>query len=513
MKKKIILVRPLVFSKTRMYYGAPLALLAISRLLADENNYNIKIFDPTVNKNYIDSIIKEAKDALCLGISALTGYSIFDGLRIARAVKKKYPKLPIVWGGWHPSILPLETIKDPLVDMVVVGQGERTFTELVHALEHKQSLKNIKGLIYKTKTGKIISNPPRPLESLDNFPAIPYHLIDAEKFVVPQEYGQRSLLYYSSYGCPHRCLFCVEQIVNHQKWVSLSPERAAEEIYQLKIKYHLDSIQIIDSNFFIGEQRAIRFSKRLIELKANIKWGNVNGRTRQMSLYSDKTWKLMKQSGLACILVGAESGDNETLRYMQKDITVADTIRLTKICAKYDVKILSSFLVGFPRYKDPVKCYRSVEKEISTTLKLIDRMFKIYPRIRMMFALYLPYPSTALFQQSRELGLDIPQNLIDWHDYLMAAEDASKMNIRQKWITTEQARRILMISVYIFFFKDPDSFSLVTSKISNLPYKLFLYFGFQSFKTIVDIRWKFKYFNLPVDFYFYNYLRQHSGLG
>ena len=180
MKKKIILVRPLVFSKTRMYYGAPLALLAISRLLADENNYNIKIFDPTVNKNYIDSIIKEAKDALCLGISALTGYSIFDGLRIARAVKKKYPKLPIVWGGWHPSILPLETIKDPLVDMVVVGQGERTFTELVHALEHKQSLKNIKGLIYKTKTGKIISNPPRPLESLDNFPAIPYHLIDAE---------------------------------------------------------------------------------------------------------------------------------------------------------------------------------------------------------------------------------------------------------------------------------------------------------------------------------------------
>lgn len=510
MKKKVVLVRPLVFSSTRMYYGAPLALLSICRFLAKENKYNIKIYDPTVNRNYIKAIVSDCKNAICLGISALTGYSIYDGLRIAKAVKKKYPLLPIVWGGWHPSILPLETIKDPLVDIVVSGQGERTFTELVHALDKKISLKGIKGLIYKTKTGKIISNSPRPLESLDNFPPIPYHLIDAEKFVVPQEYGQRSLLYYSSYGCPHRCLFCVEQIVNHQKWVSLSPERAAEEIDELKRKYNLDSIQIIDSNFFIGEERAIRFSRRLIELGTNIKWGNVNGRTRQMSLYKDETWKLMKQSGLACILVGAESGDNETLRYMQKDITVADTIRLTKICAKYDVKILSSFLVGFPRFKNPKLCHQSVEKEISTTLSLIDKMFKIYPRIRMMFALYLPYPSTALFQQSRDLGLEIPTQLVDWHDYLIAAEDASKMKIRQKWITDEQAKRILMISIYIFFFKDPDSFNLVTARVKSPIKKIFLYLGFVTFKSIVDIRWKLKYFHPSVDFSLYNFLRKYS---
>jgi hypothetical protein len=198
---------------------------------------------------------------------------------------------------------------------------------------------------------------------------------------------------------------------------------------------------------------------------------------------------------------------------MQKDITVSDTLRLTKICAKYDVKILSSFLVGFPRYKDPLKCHRTVEKEISTTLKLIDKMFKIYPRIRMMFALYLPYPSTALFQQCRDLGLEIPQKLVDWHDYLMAAEDASKMKVRQKWITKEQARRILMISIYIFFFKDPDSFDLITAKITNPLTRGFLFVGFQTFKKIVDLRWRFKYFGLPLDFYFYNFLRKYSGLG
>lgn len=510
--KKIVLVRPHVFSQTRPYYGAPLALLAISKILATEG-YDIKIIDPLVNKNYIGDVVRESKNAICVGISALTGYSLYDGLQIARAVRKKYPKLPIVWGGWHPSILPIETTKDELVDIVVYGQGERTFTELVHALEKKKSLKNILGIVYKNKNGEVKMNPPRPLEPLDNFPPIPYHLIDAKKFICPQEYGKRSLLYYTSYGCPHRCLFCVEQIVNNRRWVGLSPERAADEIADLKKKYDIDSIQIIDSNFFISEDRSRRFAQRLLDLKVDIKWGNVNGRTRQMSRYKDSTWKLMKKSGLACILIGAESGDNKTLEYMQKDITVSDTLNLTKFCAKYDVKILSSFLVGFPRSTDPEKCRKNTEREISSSLRLIDKMFKIYPRIRMMFALYLPYPSTALFEQSRELGLEIPEKLEDWHEYLIAAEDASKMRVRQKWITREQARRILMISIYIFFFLDPDSFDLVTAKITNPIRKGFLYFGFQVFKKIVDIRWKYKYFGLPADFWFYNILRKYSGLG
>lgn len=510
--KKIVLVRPLVFSNTRPYYGAPLALLAISKILATEG-YDIKIIDPISHRDYLKAVVRECRGAICLGISVLTGYSIFDGLKIARAVKKKYPRLPIVWGGWHPSILPLETIKDINVDIVVKGQGERTFTELVHALEQKKSLASIPGIVYKNKSGKFFNNPSRPIESLDNFPPLPYHLIDAEKFVVPQEYGQRSLLYYTSYGCPHRCIFCVEQIVNQRHWKGMSPERAAEEINDLKNKYNLDSIQIIDSNFFIGEDRARRFAQRLIELKTNIKWGNVNGRTRQMSQFKDSTWKLMKQSGLACILIGAESGDNETLEYMQKDITTDDTLRLTKICAKYDVKILASFLVGFPRGKNPQDSHRITDQEINTTLQFIDKMFRIYPRIRMMFALYLPYPSTALFQQSRDYGLEIPTKLEDWHDYLMAAEDATKIKLRQKWITHSQAIKILMISIYIFFFKDPDSFNLVTAKINNPLKKNFLHFGFNTFKTIVDLRWRFKYFGLPVDFYFYNFLRQHAGLG
>ena len=118
MNKKIVLFKPYVFSATRPYYGAPLGLLSVSRIL-DKEGYKIKIITPVTHKHHIQTVIKEAKDAICLGITSMTGYSIYDGLKAARAVRKKYPNLPLVWGGWHPSILPVETAKDANLDSII----------------------------------------------------------------------------------------------------------------------------------------------------------------------------------------------------------------------------------------------------------------------------------------------------------------------------------------------------------------------------------------------------------
>jgi radical SAM superfamily enzyme YgiQ (UPF0313 family) len=136
-----------------------LALLAISRFL-DQEGYSIKIYTRYLQKNYEAELLKSGHDAICLGISAMTGHQIFDGLKLAKKFKKKYPKIPIIWGGWHPSILPHQTIKDPCVDIIVKGQGDITFTELVHALEKKQDLKHIPGLVYKNGN-KVIETPDR----------------------------------------------------------------------------------------------------------------------------------------------------------------------------------------------------------------------------------------------------------------------------------------------------------------------------------------------------------------
>ncbi len=486
--KKIVLFHPNPFSATRPYTGAPLGLLAISRIL-DKEGYEIKLIHPFTHREFQEEVLKECGEALCLGISCITGYQIYEGRMVAKRVKERFPQLPIIWGGWHPSILPKETVRDEYVDVVVKGQGERTFAELVHCLEDDEDKGQVLGITYQ-ENEELIDNPDRPLENLDNFPPIPYHLIDVEKFVGPQEYGKRSLLYYTSYGCPNRCGFCVEEIVTKRKWVGLSAEKIVDELKDMKSKYGIDSVAIIDSNFFVNKSRVKKMCELMLEKKVEIKWGNVNGRPTTLRSYNDELWQLMKRSGLGCILTGAESGDQETLDYMRKDAKAEDILELARFCNKYDIKILCSYLAGFPWSADPRICREKVDNELRVSLSQIKELFKIHSRIRFMFALYLPYPSTTLFNKANSLGIELPTPFKDWSEFLIAAEDATKLRVRQKWIKKEQARLILMLSIYIFFFLDPDSYQLVGSKIRNVAIKFFFFIGFALFKNIVKLRWK-----------------------
>ena len=69
------------------------------------------------------------EDALCFAVSSMTCYQIRDGMNISAAVKERYPDMPIIWGGYHPSTQPEQTLQDPNIDIVVIGQGELTFIQ------------------------------------------------------------------------------------------------------------------------------------------------------------------------------------------------------------------------------------------------------------------------------------------------------------------------------------------------------------------------------------------------
>lgn len=388
------------------------------------------------------------------------------------------------------------------MDIVIKGQGERTLTELVHALDKKGSINRINGIYFKDKKGNIHKNPDRKLESLDNFPKLPYHLIDVEKYITPTDFGKRSIYYYSSYGCPHRCSFCVEPAINKQRWVGLDPKKAADEITELKTRYNLDSIQIIDSNFFTSEERAIRFANRLIQNNTNIKWGNANGRIRQLNQYKKDTWKKLKKSGLNSILVGAESVDDATLKFIKKDTSSDEIASLLKTCANFDIKVFCAFMVGFPQSLDIKNNQTNIDKEIANICNTIKELNKINNRTRMMLSLYLPYPSSELFSRSQRLGLDLPNSLEKWADYLITPDSATDITIKQKWVNKNQALTVMMLSRYLFFFLDADS-----DKLSQKSLNVITQLGYILWKKIVLLRWKYNFFKFPIDFHLFNYLR------
>jgi len=201
----------------------PLSVLCVAGPL-EQAGYKVKIIDQRIEKNWRAVLKKEVKNQpLCVGISAVTGKQIKGGLTAAKLVREVSVDTPIVWGRIHPSLLPEQTVTDEYVDIVVKGEGEQTFLDLVKALDGKHPLSEVKGIFYKSK-GHIFHRPSSDLLHLDSLPPLPYHLINVNDYLNSINGDGSDLLHFSSRGCPYSCKFCYSQSLNQRKWRYKSPE-------------------------------------------------------------------------------------------------------------------------------------------------------------------------------------------------------------------------------------------------------------------------------------------------
>ena len=327
------------------YKIPPMSLLAIAAPL-DKAGYQVRIVDASVDADYENKIKSFAPNTICLGITSFTGYQIYGGLAISKSLKSTYPQIPIIWGGYHPTILPEQTVANEYVDIVVRGQGEKTFFELVKALDEGLSLDNVSGITFK-KNGVIINNPDRVIENINNFPCTPYHLIDVEKYIF-DSIGTRTIGYRTSQGCPYSCKFCAEPMVTKGEWSGLYATRVADEIEYLVKKYNVNAVLIFDPNFFVDKERVRDICKGIINKRLNIRLGNLNGRAEQLLKFDDQIWRLLKQAGCTDIMIGAESGSEEILRHINKGASVEDTIEVKRLLSKYDITVYISLIFGLP---------------------------------------------------------------------------------------------------------------------------------------------------------------------
>lgn len=481
--KKIVLFNPIPSGISRRKGVLPLALLSIARML-DKSKYDVTIIDESV-EDFPETIIE---DALCFGISAMIGYQINSALSLAKKIRNRYKSVPIVWGGWHASILPEQTIQNENVDFVVRGQGEVTFAELINALGGNHDFENIAGITYK-KDGGVITNPARPLIDPNIFSPIQYDLIDMEKFIHSSEFGSRTITYLSSIGCPFSCGFCAEQVVYGRKWLPLSVDRVISDFKMLKKKYKIDSIIINDSNFFVNQDRVAEICRRMITENIGLKWGNANGRTDQLSRYREATWELMRNSGLQCILTGAETYDDGILSIINKGATVEDTITFSRIAKKHDVKVKFSLMVGLP-IADRKK---TLKEEFDETINFINILYKENSKNHFLLFLYTPFPGTPLYYKSIELGYKAPSSLDEWGKFLEGLNHVST-----PWTDTRIADRIYQVNFYFPFISNS-----VFDIVKHYPVPLnWLAIAFERILFLVmRIRLKYKLFNLPVEYF------------
>jgi radical SAM superfamily enzyme YgiQ (UPF0313 family) len=373
----------------------------------DAAGYRVEIIDQQVDASWEQTLERAlAGRPLCVGISAMTGNQIRCG-SAAAALVRSASTVPIVWGGVHASLLPEQTAADPLVDVVVFGEGEGTFLEVIRRLEAGRAVEGVAGTCFKMD-GTVRMNPARPFLDLDRCPPLPYHLLEVERYVTADDVSERTLELPTSRGCPHRCGFCYNLRFARRCWRTMSVPVILERLTDVVQRFRLTGVNFREDNFFTDRGRVQAICQGILERGLKIGW-HADCRCDDFARYPETFLHLLRESGLRALTFGAESGSQRTLDAVGKDISVADILTAARRATQLGLIANFHFMTGFPdeTEEDLLRTYRLIG-----TLLRGDRRRRIYGP-----ALYTPYPGTSLYDRCLELGFRPPGDLAGWADY------------------------------------------------------------------------------------------------
>ena len=399
MPPKVVLFFPSYYSDEA---APPLALIHLAAPLV-EKGYRVSIVDSAVTPDCVGAVLRESKDAVCLGISMVTGPMITQGVAVAKAVKAARPELPIVAGGWHASILPEQTLRAPYLDAVVKGQGEITFLQIVERYaKGERDLQGIAGSLFK-RAGKVVWNADRGYTDINALPKRPFDLVPFEPYAAKCD-GTRWILYCTSHGCPWDCSYCSNASVYGRNWKPLLPETAVAEMAELARRHRLQVIDIIDDNYLVRRDRSIEIAERLIREGLGIAY-YIQTRTDQIDRLSDPELETLARSGLRRIFFGLESGSSKVMRSVNKRLDFETVYRTAERCGKAGIRPSFNLIFGLPAEE---------EEDLRATIAVVDRVGRVNPEADFFTNIFSPYPGSPIWPQAVELGVREPQSLEEW---------------------------------------------------------------------------------------------------
>jgi radical SAM superfamily enzyme YgiQ (UPF0313 family) len=408
----------------------PIALIALGSAL-DRERFDVRIVDGRLEPDPVTRVIAETDGAVCLGISVLTGVPIRDALRVTAAVRRARPACRIVWGGWHPSLFPSETLREAGVDAVVVGQGEEVLAEIVERAAAGEALHGIAGCLSCDQRGLLLAPAPvaRAARNVNDLPAHDYGLIDVGRFFTLKK--QRQLDYVTSQGCRFRCTFCADPTVYGRGWSGLDPERVGEELERLWTRHRFTDVGFQDETFFTHANRVAAIAEQIRQRGLPFSW-MATMRADQGARLDQRVLSACRAAGLRRVMIGLESGSQPMLDWMKKDIRLEQVFETAEKCRRHGVAVLFNLIVGFP--DEP-------PESVDATLDVARRLRGYGPDFQIALFHYRPYPGTPITDALARQGFPLPRTLTDWADI----EDGTRAS---PWLDARARTRIDRFSFY-----------------------------------------------------------------
>lgn len=385
---RTLLVNPTITSPSSARF--PLSLLHLAAAL--DRHGDSRIVDGNVDRDVVgatlDVLAYERFDAV--GISVMGGPQIEPSIAVSKAIRERFPQLPIVWGGYFPTLYTDTALAAPYVDYAIRGQGEESLPELMAALTTPgRDMATIGGLSWK-RDGVVVHNPNRRFSLGDSGIVLPYDKLgDPRRYLARTFLGRRTVAHQAAIGCRFRCTFCGVAAMFGGTTALPTAARLERDLGYLKHELGADSVQFFDHNFFDREEDMIP----LLEVMAKLEmpWW-CYARSDALLKLSESTWKLVRKSRLQMAYIGAESPNGQMLKEIRKGTRPDQTLEVAELCRRHGVIPELSFMVAPPE---------NTEEETRQTFEFIRELKKINPASEIIVYIYTPLPESSKHEKDR----------------------------------------------------------------------------------------------------------------
>lgn len=332
-----------------------------------------------------------------VGITCLFS-SVFPIIRqLCRMVKQVDPNILTVIGGTYPTFLPEHCLKEESLDLIVLGEGEDTFRDLILRLREGRPLGEVDGLAFR-EDGKVVVRPKtRWIADLDSIPFPARDLLPMEVYArinVPHSLSAKEKLntpIITSRGCPARCSYCSSSRYWGYRFRARSPENVLDEIGELIERFNIRELQFEDDNFTANQKRAKAILQGILDRGYRVSFNFPNG----VALWTldEELVELMQAAGCYEMTLAFESGSQYVLDHIiHKPLNLARAQKITRLIHQKGIRTNAFYIFGFP----------------GETREQIQQTFRFAREMKTHMAYFFianPLPGTELYRQAQEQGL------------------------------------------------------------------------------------------------------------
>jgi radical SAM superfamily enzyme YgiQ (UPF0313 family) len=338
-------------------------------------------------------ILERADEFDAIGFSSITA-SYKTAARMARRIREKHPRIPLILGGNHAWVRYGEVLRESVFDILVHKEGEETTLELLRAMELRKSLHNVAGISFM-QDGTVIKTPDRPRMDRSVLPLIGYEHLEDNFTAAELGEDERLSIPISRVtpltGCTNDCVWCAD--FWKPKVTGQNLERFREEVTYLMEQRNSRFFYLGTHDFLHHLDRAMRIAEEIGSLQPVMHW---EAQTRANPGATRAHFQKLREADCRCLHIGVESANEDLLGIMGKNIRIPEVMRMLEAAREEGIETHTYWLIG-----SPFETYETARQTIDTMCHWLRSGLSSTAEINMLVG----YPGTGFYEQREQYGI------------------------------------------------------------------------------------------------------------